>query len=94
MKRDFNFTTLPVFILLILVFTANAFAISSNGNNGASRKSGRLSTDVRFDGQEVGGKLQNPLEALSVVENEKSIDDLIGVRKNFKDRSEKAKGLR
>lgn len=54
----------------------------------------KLSTDIRFDGQVVGGKLQNPLEALSVVENEKSIDDLIGVRKNFRDRSEKAKGLR
>lgn len=56
--------------------------------------SSTLSTDVRFDGQLVGGKIQSPMEALSVVENEKSIDDLIGVRKNFQDRNEKLKGLR
>lgn len=54
----------------------------------------KLSTDVRFDGQTVGGKIQSPFESLAVVENEKSIDDLIGVRKNFSDRSEKSKGMR
>ncbi len=56
-------------------------------------KSG-LSTDVRFGDQAVGGKYQLPMEALSVVENEKSIDDLIGVRKNFQDRVARTKGMR
>lgn len=56
-------------------------------------KSG-LSTDVRFGDQSVGGKYQLPMEALSVVENEKSIDDLIGVRKNFQDRVTRTKGMR
>lgn len=56
-------------------------------------KSG-LSTDVRFGDQAVAGKYQLPMEALSIVENEKSIDDLIGVRKNFKDRIVRTKGMR
>ncbi|MES3037585.1 MAG: hypothetical protein V4736_06730 [Bdellovibrionota bacterium] len=60
----------------------------------ASTTGSKLSTDVKFDGHMVGGKIQSPMEALTVVENEKDIDDLIGVRKNFKDRSERAKGLR
>lgn len=53
-----------------------------------------LSTDVKFGDQSVGGKYQLPMEALSVVENEKSIDDLIGVRKNFRDRVARSKGMR
>lgn len=54
----------------------------------------KLSTDVKFDGQLVGGQIQTPFESLTVVENEKSIDDLIGVRQNFSDRNEKSKGMR
>ena len=54
----------------------------------------KLSTDVKFDGQLVGGQIQSPFETLTVVENEKSIDDLIGVRKNFSDRDDKSKGMR
>ncbi len=54
----------------------------------------RLSTDVRFDGHLVGGKIQSPFESVAVVENEKSIDDLIGMRTNFSDRILKLKGMR
>lgn len=60
----------------------------------AAKQPSALSTDVRFGDQSVGGKYQLPMEALSVVENEKSIDDLIGVRKNFRDRVERTKGMR
>ncbi len=57
-------------------------------------KNSNLTTDAKFGDQAVGGKYQLPMEALSVVENEKSIDDLIGVRKNFKDRVQRSKGMR
>lgn len=82
--------------LLTIILIANAASAGSTKSTAqkVAQNGPRLSTDVRFDGQVVGGKIQNPLEALSVVENEKSIDDLIGVRKNFFDRSEKSKGLR
>lgn len=74
---------------LILILATSAFA------EAASRKeNSKLSTDIKFDGQLVGGKIQSPFEALTVVENEKGIDDLIGVRTQFADRSQKSKGMR
>lgn len=72
---------------------AQAKTPTSAVKSGVSHSS-KLTRDARFDGATVGGKIQAPMEALTVVENEKSIDDLIGVRKDFQDRSEKAKGLR
>lgn len=59
-----------------------------------NRQHNKLSTNVDFNDQLVGGKYQSPMEALSVVEDEKSIDDLIGVRKNFQDREQRAKAMR
>lgn len=66
----------------------------SGRSKSVSNKTSALTTDARFDDQSVGGKYQLPMEALSVVENEKSIDDLIGVRKNFRDRVNRSKGMR
>lgn len=54
----------------------------------------KLSTDIKFDGQTVGGKMQAPFESLTEVENEKLIDQLIGARKNFNDRILKSNQLR
>jgi hypothetical protein len=45
-----------------------------------------LQTDVRFDDSAVHGQYQVPEEALAKVENEKGLNDLLGVRKHFKDR--------
>ncbi len=60
----------------------------------STKNNSQLSTDVRFDGQLVGGKIQSPFESLTVVENEKSIDNLIGMRANFSDRIVKSQGMR
>lgn len=68
--------------------------ISTTAAQPTAKQPSALSTDVRFGDQSVGGKYQLPMEALSVVENEKSIDDLIGVRKNFRDRVARTKGMR
>lgn len=81
-------------MLAILMISSLSLAQTQRSAAKVNGNGPKLSTDIRFDGQMVGGKIQNPLEALSVVENEKSIDDLIGVRKDFRDRSEKSKGLR
>ena len=79
-------------IILISFLLSSVFAMAQKpaGKN----TNPALSTNMKFDGLTVGGKVQAPLESLTVVENEKEIDDLIGVRKDFKDRSLKAKGLR
>lgn len=45
-----------------------------------------LQTNVNFDDHGVTGEYQMPDEALARVENEKSLTDLLGPRKHFKDR--------
>ena len=49
-------------------------------------KQGKLSRDVVFDGSVVNGKYLSSGEAVSTVENEKSLGNLIGMRSDFKDR--------
>lgn len=46
----------------------------------------RLSTDMRFSGARVGGQYQVPGEATARVENEKPIEELLGLRTQFRDR--------
>ncbi len=46
----------------------------------------QLQTSHNFDDHGVTGQYQMPDEALAKVENEKSLSDLLGVRKHFKDR--------
>lgn len=55
-----------------------------------SEKKSELSTDIRFSGQEVGGKYQMPGEAVATVEKEKPLIDLIEPRRDFKDRLRKS----
>gem|GEM_PF-3337297 len=49
-------------------------------------KLGNLSTDVRFDGSAVHGKFQSAADGVATVEDDKYLDDLLGVRKSFADR--------
>jgi hypothetical protein len=51
-----------------------------------------LQTDVKFDDSVLHGQYQTPDEALARVENEKGLNDLLGVRKHFKDRLATASG--
>lgn len=88
-----------LFIMALLPAVASVAAETTQKKSTAmtkakSKKQSTLTTDARFDDQAVGGKYQLPMEALSVVEDEKSIDDLIGVRKNFRDRTARSKGMR
>lgn len=85
-----------LFFILVLNVSAHAKALKSTKAtaNSAKKTNSQLSTDIKFDGQLVGGKTQSPFESLAVVENEKNIDDLIGMRTSFADRSKKAKGMR
>lgn len=57
-------------------------------------KANKLSTQVDFDDRLVGGKYQYSTEAITKVEDDKSLDDLIGVRKNFNDKDSQYKDLR
>lgn len=96
-------------ILIFFLTIAISLAITAHGKTNSkvsskakvksvekssAKSNSQLSTDVRFDGQLVGGKIQSPFESLTVVENEKSIDDLVGMRANFSDRIVKSQGMR
>lgn len=51
-----------------------------------SKKKAEYGTSYSFDGASIKGKLQEGNMRRIVVENDKSIDDLLGIRKNFDDR--------
>lgn len=53
-------------------------------------KSSSRSTDIHFNGTEIGGKYQSAGEAMATVEKEKSLIDLIEPRREFKDRLRKS----
>jgi|GEM_PF-4572738 len=55
---------------------------------GPSKAKGKLSREVVFDGSVVNGKYLASGEAVSTVENEKKLNNLIGMRADFKDRLE------
>ena len=55
---------------------------------GPSKTKGKLSREVVFDGSVVNGKYLASGEAVSTVENEKKLNNLIGMRADFKDRLE------
>jgi len=83
---------------VVTVLTAITLVAFGSMAFGAQKKQAHkrdnLSTDINFDGRLVKGKYQSSSESITTVENEKNLDDLIGVRKNFKDRNEKAEDLR
>ena len=74
--------------------TKETTAATPAAASSSSALSPKLTTDAQFSDQVVGGQYQVPFEAVSTVENEKRIDALIGVRKNFHDRIEKSKNYR
>jgi len=52
----------------------------------AKKKNPKLETDVNFEDLTVRGKYQLADEANATVEDDKSLNDLLQPRKNFKDR--------
>ena len=80
---------------LVVATTSQVEAAKPKGKKAAaakksSKKSGELSTNHDFDDHGVHGEYAMPDEALAKVENEKSLSDLLGVRKHFKDRLSEA----
>ncbi len=76
-----------------LLFIATVFAANLEA---APKKQAqkKLSTNVDFEDRTVKGKYMFSTEAITTVESDKALDDLIGVRKNFSDRIERSKTLR
>lgn len=51
--------------------------------------SAQLGTSFRFDGSSLHGKFQSSPSTVATVENDKYLEDLLGARRNFKDRSKR-----
>ena len=65
-------------------------SMSAAGATQVAQKKSHLSTDVNFEDQLVNGKYAYPDEAIATVEDDKLLNDLLSVRKNFKDRLKQA----
>ncbi|MGE0529047.1 MAG: hypothetical protein AB7G93_18210 [Bdellovibrionales bacterium] len=80
-----------VFLLLsfgLVIAISTSVDAAKKAKRKASNKARQtdLKTDVHFSDHDLHGQYQVPDEALAKVENEKSLSDLLGVRKHFKDR--------
>lgn len=81
---------------LILVIIFAGFFIFGNfevyAKSGAStqKPKSNYKTQHDFDDTLVSGKYQTPMGSVVKVDDDKTLDDLIGVRKNFRDRIEES----
>ncbi len=76
--------------LMIFITLALGISVGAEEKTSTSKKAASRSTDIRFNGTEVGGMYQSAGEALATVEKEKSLIDLIEPRREFKDRLRKS----
>lgn len=86
--------TLAVAFSILFALTILAAQSAVGAPKGKTKNKAKLSTSVDFSDRTVGGKYMFSTEAITTVESDKSLDDLIGVRKNFKDRMERSGSLR
>lgn len=61
-------------------------SLCGHADEGLTKKEPTLSTNVEFDPLTVHGRYQYADEATATVEDEKILHDLLGPRKDFKDR--------
>ena len=74
-------------LYLTSILLSSVFSLGSlQAKTISDRQHNKLSTDIKFNGLKLNGKLLKSSESSFTVENEKLIVDLIGPRKNFKDK--------
>lgn len=81
--------------LMIVLVAVVGNAQQKSKSRSTPKKVSEYSTSHSFQGTNIKGKLQEGSLRKIVVENDKSLDDLLGVRKNFADREreEQARSL-
>lgn len=90
------FTIALLYFAALIAMLIPQFAKASSGKGGEkvalskqsmSRETAkRLSTSMAFSGSRVGGQYQVPGEGTARIENEKPIEELLGLRTQFRDR--------
>lgn len=100
MKLNIKFL-IPVLMITTLAFVncaVSAHAAPANGKAASKAKlvkvtkNDEISKNFSFEAANVNGKTASASAGRVTVENDKTIDDLLGVRKNFRDRLEQEKG--
>lgn len=86
-QRVIQVTAILLTLTALVTFSFEASAAAKKGAKKSSDSG--LSTEVHFDGTDVNGRYQTAPEAVSTVEDEKLLEDLLGVREDFKDRLKK-----
>ncbi len=92
--KNFNLKALTAISLVLSFAFIGAFAEASGQSSGQAKASssmakqlkGRLSTTMAFSGSRVKGQYQVPAEATARIENEKPLEELMGLRTQFRDR--------
>ena len=74
-------------VLLVILFPLSGFSAASDD---AAKKQTKKTTEVNFEDVLVQGKYHFSDEAVTTVEQDKVLDGLLGVRKDFKDRMKKS----
>lgn len=95
MRRLFVKSVVLSFALVVMgqltMFSLEAHAARKEKKKSApTQQQSALSTDIRFDASTVYGRYQFSDEALATVEDEKLLNNLLGVRMDFKDRLQAA----
>lgn len=92
--RIIGLTLATLSMVLLCGFTTEVQASSKTAKSKRTKAISKLpegvnlQTDINFSGSTLRGKYQVPTEALAKVEQEKSLDDLLIPRMQFKDRLE------
>lgn len=83
MKTDIASLILCQILAFGIALLGPSFSMAAPKQQESKRK---LGTNFNFEDMMVKGKYQYPDEAITSVEDEKALNDLLGVRKHFKDR--------
>lgn len=71
---------------------ATILLLTSVGYAKQKRPMGNLETNIRLSGSGIQGKGSTPMLLDTLAEDDKFLNDLVGVRKNFDDKEKKDRG--
>lgn len=83
--------TLALILLYFLSVNQAAAAKAAGTKKATTPPQAKLGTSFKFDGSNLRGKYQSSLSTTATVENDKFLEDLLGGRTEFEDRSQTEK---
>ena len=86
MKKTLIIGFIYAMALAAMILPTLAHAAGHKVKRESGNAAAKLSTTMAFSGSRVGGQYQVPSEATAKIENEKPIEELLGLRTQFRDR--------